>query len=45
MLINEQLPQWETEFSTEASTIANLQHWNGGKGGDENIKVDCFLAH
>ena len=45
MLINEQLRQEETEFSTKTPTIANLQHRNEGKGGNGNMKVDFLVLH
>ena len=45
MLINERLRQREAEFSTKAPTTANLQHWNGDKGGNGNIRVDFLALH
>ena len=41
-LINERLRQRESEFSIKAPTTANLQHWNEGKGGNGNLRVDFF---
>ena len=45
MLINEWLMQRETGFSTKQPTIATLQHWIGGKGGNGNIKVNFLVLH
>ena len=42
MLMNERLSQREAGFSTKAPTTANLQHWNRGKCGNGNIRVDFF---
>ena len=45
LLINERLRQREAEFSIKALTTANLKHWNRGKRGNGNIRVDFLVLH
>ena len=42
LLINEWLRQRKAELSTKAPTIANLQHWNEGKGGQREYTSRIF---